>query len=81
MKGKYATFTCYVVVPSSEFAAPSPGIIVGSVGAVITLLVSKLMLRYKIDDVVDAVAVHLGCGTWSALSAPFFVNTKGKLIK
>ena len=39
------------------------------------IIVSKLLRKFKIDDVVDAVAVHLGCGVWSALSAPFFANT------
>ena len=51
------------------------GIVIGSLGGVIVMVVSKLMRRFRIDDVVDAVAVHLGCGVWSALSAPFFAET------
>ena len=51
------------------------GIVIGSLGGVIVMVVSKLMRRFRIDDVVDAVAVHLGCGVWSALSAPFFAKT------
>ena len=48
---------------------------IGSFGGLIVIIVSKLLRKFKIDDVVDAVAVHLGCGVWSALSAPFFANT------
>lgn len=55
---------------------PALGIVVGSVGGLITMLVSKLMIKLKIDDVVDAVAVHLGCGIWSALAAPFFAGSR-----
>ena len=52
-----------------------PGIVIGSIGGAIVMAVSKLMKRFRIDDVVDAVAVHLGCGIWSAISAPFFAKT------
>ena len=34
------------------------GIVIGSLGGVIVMVVSKLMRRFRIDDVVDAVAVH-----------------------
>ncbi|XP_063682229.1 ammonium transporter 2-like isoform X3 [Bolinopsis microptera] len=54
---------------------PYFGIVIGSLGGVIVMVVSKLMRRFRIDDVVDAVAVHLGCGVWSALSAPLFAET------
>ncbi|KAL5253396.1 hypothetical protein ACHWQZ_G013247 [Mnemiopsis leidyi] len=54
---------------------PYYGIVIGSFGGPIVIIVSKLLRKFKIDDVVDAVAVHLGCGVWSALSAPFFANT------
>ena len=39
------------------------------------MAISKLLTKLKIDDVVDAVAVHLGCGVWSAITAPFFSDT------
>ena len=51
------------------------GIVIGGVGGAVVMMVSKLLNRLRIDDVVDAVAVHLGCGVWSAISAPFFANT------
>ncbi|KAL5270631.1 hypothetical protein ACHWQZ_G001363 [Mnemiopsis leidyi] len=52
-----------------------PGIIIGSVGGAVVMAISKLLTKLKIDDVVDAVAVHLGCGVWSAISAPLFSDT------
>ncbi|KAL5270632.1 hypothetical protein ACHWQZ_G001363 [Mnemiopsis leidyi] len=54
---------------------PYYGIIIGSVGGAVVMAISKLLTKLKIDDVVDAVAVHLGCGVWSAISAPLFSDT------
>ena len=45
---------------------------------VIVYAVVKVMRALAIDDVVDAVAVHLGCGTWSAITAPIFSKIKSK---
>ena len=48
---------------------------IGSVGGMIMYYLSKAIRRLRIDDVVDAIAVHLGCGTWSAISAPIFADS------
>jgi ammonium transporter, Amt family len=46
--------------------------VIGIVGALIYWLVSRLMLWLRIDDPLDAVAVHGGCGLWGVLAVGLF---------
>ena len=43
-------------------------ILIGSVGALLMVGTTWLLLRAKIDDVVGAVPVHLACGIWGTLA-------------
>jgi ammonium transporter, Amt family len=43
------------------------------------LLGSKLMIRFKIDDAVDAVPVHMFGGAWGVLATGLFTTPAGKL--
>jgi Amt family ammonium transporter len=56
---------------------PGMAVIIGMVGAVVYTSWSNLMLLLKIDDVVDAVAVHGACGMWGVIAASLFA--KGEL--
>jgi len=52
---------------------PNPlAIIVGITGAGMAKLVSQTLLKNKIDDAVDAVAVHGGAGLWGTISVALF---------
>ena len=52
---------------------PNPlAIIVGITGAAMGKLVSQTLVRWKIDDAVDAVAVHGGAGLWGTLCVALF---------
>ena len=42
--------------------------IIGAIGGGIYLLWSDFLLRRQIDDVIDAIPVHLGCGTWAVVA-------------
>lgn len=42
--------------------------VIGSVGAVIMVGVSYLLDKFKIDDVVGAIPVHLACGIWGTIA-------------
>lgn len=42
--------------------------------ALIYLALSRLMLRLRIDDPLDAFAVHFGGGLWGLISAPIIVE-------
>ena len=46
------------------------------IGASLTYLaLSRLMLRLRIDDPLDAFAVHFGGGLWGLISAPIIVDS------
>ncbi|MEM8719642.1 MAG: ammonium transporter [Cyanobacteria bacterium P01_G01_bin.39] len=47
-------------------------IIVGATGAIVAQLVSQGLKRCKIDDAVDAVAIHGGAGIWGTLCVALF---------
>eukprot|EP00929_Paragymnodinium_shiwhaense_P061188 TRINITY_DN3055_c0_g1_i5.p1 TRINITY_DN3055_c0_g1~~TRINITY_DN3055_c0_g1_i5.p1 ORF type:complete len:336 (-),score=77.31 TRINITY_DN3055_c0_g1_i5:452-1408(-) len=49
-------------------------ILIGLIGGLVYQGTSMLMQRLKIDDVVDAVAVHGACGVWGVLACGIFGN-------
>jgi len=49
-------------------------IIIGATGGIIFKLFSRLMLKLRIDDPLDAFAVHGGVGMWGLLMAGFFAT-------
>nr|AOG19173.1 AMT-like ammonia transporter [Eurythoe complanata] len=53
--------------------------VTGIVAGMIFLGVSALVVRLKVDDPLDAVAVHGGGGLWGVIAAPLF-NTQGGLV-
>ena len=57
---------------TAEPLAPTPvlAILIGSVGGVIVVLVVPLLDKFKIDDVVGAIPVHLVAGIWGTLIVP-----------
>eukprot|EP00122_Pirum_gemmata_P000092 Pgem_evm1s74 len=59
--------SCNTVEPYAAFLI---GAIAGGVYTVWSYAIKKL----KIDDPLDAVAVHLGCGMWGVLAGPLFSN-------
>ena len=54
--------------------------IIGCVAGIIYVSLSLLMVKLKIDDPLDAVAVHAGSGLWGLLAAPLF-RTDGLILK
>ena len=56
---------------------PWAAFIIGVISGPVYLGVSSLMLRFKLDDPLDAVAVHAGGGILGVICAPFFMNDKG----
>ncbi len=53
-------------------------ILIGAVGGCIVVLTVPLLDRFKIDDVVGAIPVHLFCGIWGTL-AVVFTNDAGNV--
>ncbi len=49
-------------------------VVIGFIGAFVWMGCKYIVLQYKIDDVVDAVAIHAGCGVWGLLAAALFAS-------
>ena len=46
--------------------------IIGGVGGMFYLGASKLLIKLRIDDAVDAIPVHLACGMWGVIAPGLF---------
>lgn len=51
-------------------------VIVGFVAGCLYLLSSRLLIRLRIDDVVDAIPVHLVAGTWGVIATGLFSSPR-----
>ena len=51
---------------------PWASLIIGVIGGLIYRFASRMMLKNKIDDPLDAFAVHGACGCWGLISAALF---------
>jgi len=53
---------------------PWAGFVIGIIAGWIYLAASKLILKLRIDDAVDAIPVHLFGGAWGVIACGFFSN-------
>ena len=62
-----------VAITASCHAVTTPqAVIIGFIGGAVMMLVVYWIQRAKIDDAVDAVAVHAGAGAWGTLAVGLF---------
>ena len=62
-----------VAVTANAHAVSLPAAaIIGAVGGVVMVAVDELMIRFRIDDAVGAIPVHLGAGMWGTLAVGIF---------
>jgi len=59
------TANCCVVTPGMAC-------IIGIIGGWVYILFSRLLVILKIDDAVDAIPVHFGCGIWGCIATGLF---------
>jgi Amt family ammonium transporter len=61
-----------LVAITAEPLTPTPlmAIIIGSIGGIIVIVGTEALTRFKIDDVVGAIPVHLFAGIWGTLAVP-----------
>ena len=61
-----------LVAITAEPLTPTPlmAIIIGSIGGIIVIVGTEVLTRFKIDDVVGAIPVHLFAGIWGTLAVP-----------
>ncbi len=57
---------------TAEPLTPSIGmaVMIGAIGAIIVVITVPLLNKFRIDDVVGAIPVHLCCGIWGTLAVP-----------
>lgn len=54
--------------------SPFYALLTGLIAGIVVTFLPLLLEKFKIDDVVDAVTVHTGCGIWGTLAAGFFIE-------
>lgn len=52
-------------------------VVIGAIAGGVVIAWSELLFYARIDDPLDAVAVHLGGGLWGVIAAPIFHNQEG----
>ncbi|VXD23494.1 ammonium transporter [Planktothrix paucivesiculata] len=62
------------ITASSHVISTPMAPLIGGVGAAVMVLVSVTLQRWRIDDAVDAIAVHAGGGVWGTLAVGLFGN-------
>jgi ammonium transporter len=60
------------ITASCHAVSTAHACLIGAIGGVVMLLVSRALERLRIDDAVDAIAVHGGAGAWGTLAVALF---------
>jgi ammonium transporter, Amt family len=53
---------------------PWAALVIGGVGGIILVLSNRILLKWRIDDAVDAIPVHFVCGIWGVISVGLFTS-------
>lgn len=59
------TASCHVV-------SGNQALLIGSIGAVFMLYCDRILIRFRIDDAIGAIPVHLAAGIWGTLAVALF---------
>ena len=65
------------VSASCGLIEPWAAIVIGTVAGLLYLLASYLLVRFCIDDAVDAIPVHLAGGAWGVIATGLFASPRG----
>lgn len=60
------------VTAGADVFTPASSLFIGLVAGVLVVFSAVLLDRFKLDDVVGAVSVHLTCGVWGTLAVGIF---------
>ncbi|MFZ9046526.1 MAG: ammonium transporter [Cyclobacteriaceae bacterium] len=60
------------ITAGADVINPGPAMVVGLIAGVIVVLSAITLDKFKLDDVVGAVSVHLVCGIWGTLAVGIF---------
>src|SRR3989338_1469264 len=78
INGSLAGFVA--ITASCYFVDAAASVVIGAVGGLVMLISESLLERFRIDDAVGAIPVHLGAGIWGTLAvavfgSPALINT------
>jgi Ammonium Transporter Family len=59
---------------------PWSAVVIGLIGGIVYFLGSYGLERYRLDDAVDAIPVHMFCGIWGVLAVGLFASPKYLLL-
>ncbi len=69
------TLAGLVAITANCHAVTTPeAAIIGTIGAFVSVLATHLLIRWRLDDAVGAVPVHLAAGIWGTLAVALFGN-------
>ncbi|MEP0368588.1 MAG: ammonium transporter [Cyclobacteriaceae bacterium] len=60
------------ITAGADVIEPNSALLVGFIAGLIVVLSAITLDKFKLDDVVGAVSVHLVCGIWGTLAVAFF---------
>jgi ammonium transporter, Amt family len=60
------------ITANCHLTSASSALIIGGIGGILMLYIAKTLENHKVDDAVDAVAVHAGGGVWGTLAVAIF---------
>ena len=72
-----ALIGCVAVTGGCAIIEPWAAIVVGITSGLLYILSSNLLLKYCIDDAVDAIPVHLFGGSWGTIVPGLFASPRG----
>mmetsp|Transcript_20020 Transcript_20020/g.43379 ORF Transcript_20020/g.43379 Transcript_20020/m.43379 type:complete len:210 (+) Transcript_20020:1034-1663(+) len=55
---------------------PWAAALIGSIGGIVYLITAALLLKFRIDDAVEAIPVHFGPGIWGVISVGLFASPR-----
>merc|ERR1711884_308882 len=60
------------ITANCNCVAPWAAVLIGIISGVVYVFSSKLLVKLRIDDAVDAVPVHFFCGIWGCIATGLF---------
>ena len=65
-----------IVTAGCGLIEPWAAALIGSIGGIVYLITGSLLVKFKIDDAVEAIPVHLGPGIWGVISVGLFASPR-----
>jgi len=64
------------ITASCHAVSPMSAVLIGAVGGIVCSLITKMLIRFRIDDVIGAVPAHAGAGVWGTLAVALLGDPK-----